>query len=114
MNNETRIRTALRIVVSIYSGLCVWQVAISELGDMLGTKWLAIICAILIVLFGLAVDVLTTYFDNNYTPEACEGTGWTRQQKAINRGEKIDIPASVMVDMGVLPDDDDEDGDEDE
>ena len=109
MNKETRIRTALRIVVSIYSGLCVWQVAISELGDMLGTKWLAIICAILIVLFGLAVDVLTTYFDNNYTPEACEGTGWTRQQKLINKGVCVDIPAGAVADLDYL-----EDGDEDE
>ena len=111
MNKETKIRTALRIVVSIYSGLCVWQVAISELGDMLGTKWLAIICAILIVLFGLAVDVLTTYFDNNYTPEACEGTGWTRQQKLINKGVCVDIPSEAMEGVGILPDGD-EDGDE--
>lgn len=109
MNKETRIRTALRIVVSIYSGLCVWQVAISELGDMLGTKWLAIICAILIVLFGLAVDVLTTYFNNDYTPEGCEGTGWTRQQKLINKGVCVDIPAEAMEGVGIL-----EDGDEDE
>ena len=111
MNKETRIRTALRIVVSIYSGLCVWQVAISELGDMLGTKWLAIICAILIVLFGLAVDVLTTYFNNDYTPEGCEGTGWTRQQKLINKGVCVDIPAEAMEGVGILPDGD-EDGDE--
>lgn len=111
MNKETRIRTALRIVVSIYSGLCVWQVAISELGDMLGTKWLAIICAILIVLFGLAVDVLTTYFNNDYTPEGCEGTGWTRQQKLINKGVCVDIPAEAMEGVGILPDGD-EDGDD--
>ena len=81
MNKETKVRTALRAVVSIYTGLCVWQVAINELGDMLGTKWIAIICAILIVLFGLAVDVLTTYYNNDYTPEACEGTGLTRLLK---------------------------------
>ena len=81
MNKETKVRTALRAVVSIYTGLCVWQVAINELGDMLGTKWVAIICAILIVLFGLAVDVLTTYYHNDYTPEACEGTGLTRLLK---------------------------------
>ena len=81
MNKETRIRTALRIVVSIYSGLCVWQVALNELGDMLGTKWVAIICAVLIVLFGFAVDVLTTYFNNDYTDEASLGTGLTRQLK---------------------------------
>ena len=108
MNRETKVRTALRIVVSIYSGLCVWQVAINELGEMIGTKWLAIICAGLIVLFGLLVDVLTTYFDNNYTPEACEGTGWTRQQKAINKGVCTDIPASAMENVGTLEDGDDE------
>lgn len=108
MNKETKVRTALRIVVSIYSGLCVWQVAINELGDMLGTKWVAIICTILIVLFGLAVDVLTTYYNNDYTPEACEGTGWTRQQKLINKGVCTDIPSSAMENVGILEDGDDE------
>lgn len=108
MNRETKVRTALRIVVSIYSGLCVWQVAINELGEMIGTKWLAIICAGLIVLFGFLVDALTTYFNNDYTPEGCEGTGWTRQQKAINKGVCTDIPASAMENVGILEDGDDE------
>lgn len=89
MNKETRVRTALRIVVSIYSGLCVWQVAINELGEMIGTKWLAIICAVLIVLFGLLVDVLTTYFNNDYTEEGCKGTAVTRQMKAEQKDDYI-------------------------
>ena len=109
MNKETKIRTALRVLVSFYTAICVWQVAINELSEKLGIKWLSIACAILIVVLGLVVDTITTYWNNDYTPEACEGTGWTRQQKAINRGEEIDIPAEVMEGLDAL-----EDGDEDE
>ena len=36
MNKGTKIRTVLRIIVSIYSAFCVHQVAIAQLGDMLG------------------------------------------------------------------------------
>ena len=84
MNKGTKIRTALRIIVSIYSAFCVHQVAISQLGDMLGIPWLAVVCAIIVVLLGLVVDALTTYYNNDYTEEDCIGTGITRQLKAEN------------------------------
>ena len=109
MNKGTKIRTILRVLVSVYSALCVWQVAINEIGDMLGIKWVAIICAIAIVIFGFTVDVITHWYNNDFTEEACEGTGWTRQQKLINKGVCVDIPAEVVADLEPL-----EDGDEDE
>ena len=114
MNKETKIRTALRVLVSFYTAICVWQVAINELSERLGIKWLSIACAILIVVLGLVVDTITTYWNNDYTPEACEGTGYTRQKKAENRGEQIDIPAELMENVGILPDDEDDEGGEDE
>lgn len=81
MNKGTRIRTALRILVSFYSALCVYQVAINELAEMLDAKWIAVVCAILIVLLGIVVDTVTTWYNNDFTEEGCIGTNLTRQLK---------------------------------
>ena len=83
MNSGTRIRTALRIAVSIYTGLCVWEVAIAKLSEQLHTPWLVVVCAAAIVLSGLAVDVLTTYYNQDYTVEGDTGTKVTRQMKEM-------------------------------
>lgn len=107
MNKGTKIRTALRIIVSIYSAFCVHQVAISQLGDMLGIPWLAVVCAIIVVLLGLVVDALTTYYNNDYTEEACIGTGITRQLKAENSEDYIGDKFFTDIDI-------DESGDDDE
>lgn len=82
MNKGTKIRTALRIIVSIYSAFCIHQVAIAQFGKMIGAPWVAIVCAGIVVILGLIVDALTTYYNNDYTEEACVGTGITRQLKA--------------------------------
>ena len=89
MNNGTKIRTALRIVFSIYTAFCAWQVSITELGKQLHAPWLAALCAVIIVICGLLVDVLTTYFNNDYTEEAAIGTGVTRQLKAEKKDDYI-------------------------
>ncbi len=89
MNNGTKIRTALRIVFSIYTAFCAWQVSITELGKQLNAPWLAALCAVIIVICGLLVDVLTTYFNNDYTEEAAIGTGVTRQLKAEKKDDYI-------------------------
>ena len=81
MNKGTVLRTVLRVAFSIYSALCVWQATINSLGEQIGIPWLAIICAVAIVISGLIVDVITTYFNNDYTEEGCAGTAYTRQLK---------------------------------
>jgi hypothetical protein len=91
MNKGTKVRTALRIAVSIYTGLCVWEVAIAKLSEQLHTPWLVAVCAAAIVLSGLAVDVLTTYYNQDYTVEGDTGTKVTRQMKEI-RGH---VPVTV-------------------
>lgn len=102
MNKGTKLRTALRIAVSVYTALCVWQVAIGELGDMLGTKWLAIICSAVIVLSGLAVDAITTYFNQDYTVEGDTGTKITREMKKLRgfEAETAEEPADSEVSNG--------------
>lgn len=82
MNKGTKIRTALRIAFSIYTAFCMWQVSIGELSQQLHAPWLVGLCAIIIVISGIVVDFLTTYYNNDYTEEGCIGTGVTRQLKA--------------------------------
>lgn len=101
MNKGTKIRTLMRAIVSFYSALCVWQVAINQLGEMLGIKWIAIVVAGLIVVLGLVVDTITTWYNNDYTPEACEGTGLTRLLKRQNNQEDYSGEVFEGTDMEV-------------
>ena len=89
MNKGTKVRTALRIAFSVYTAFCMWQVSISELSKQLNAPWLIAACAIIIVVSGLIVDGLTTYFNNDYTEEACIGTGVTRQLKAEKKDDYV-------------------------
>lgn len=107
MNRGTKLRTVLRIVFSIYTAFCMWEVSITMLSEQLHAPWLVALCAIIIVLSGLATDALTTYFNNDFTEEACVGTGITRQLKN-QKGEEY-IGEIFFEDI-----DDVEEGDEDE
>ena len=55
----------------------------------------------------LVVDALTTYYNNDYTEEACIGTGITRQLKAENSEDYIGDKFFTDIDI-------DESGDDDE
>lgn len=81
MNKGTKIRTALRIAFSIYTAFCMWQVSIGKLSEQLKAPWLVALCAIIIVVSGIAVDALTTYYNNDYTEVAAKHTGEMRQEK---------------------------------
>jgi hypothetical protein len=89
MNKGTKVRTVLRIVFSIYTAFCAWQVSIGELSKQLNAPWLVALCAAVIVIAGLIVDALTTYCNNDFTEEACIGTGMTRQLKAEKKGQYV-------------------------
>lgn len=78
MDNGTKIRTALRIAVSLNTAIY----AVSAAVGALGFTWLTLAWAIITIISDLAVSALTTYYNNNYTEEACIGTGLTRQLKA--------------------------------
>lgn len=81
MNKGTKIRTALRIAFSIYTAFCMWQVSIGKLSEQLNAPWLVALCAIVIVVSGIIVDILTTYYNNDYTEVAAKHTGEMRQEK---------------------------------
>ena len=78
MDKGTKIRTALRIAVSLNTAIY----AVSAAVGALGFGWLTIVWTILTIISDFAVSALTTYYNNNYTEEACIGTGITRQLKA--------------------------------
>ena len=78
MNNGTKVRTALRIAVSLYTGFMIWQAAIASMGY----KKLTIVWAFLTIAAGWTVDALTTYYNNDYTEVAAKHTADMRQHKA--------------------------------
>jgi len=81
MNKETILRTIARVAFSIYTAFCMWQVSIGELSKLLNAPALAIIFTCVIILCGLIVDVITTYFNNDYTKVAAQHTAEMRQHK---------------------------------
>ena len=85
MDRGTKIRTALRIAVSLNTAIYAVSTAIGALGF----NWLTLAWAILTIISDLVVSALTTYYNNNYTEEACYGTAITRQLKAEKRQDYI-------------------------
>ena len=78
MNTGTKIRTALRIAVSLNTAIY----AVSAAVGALGFGWLTMAWTIFTIASDFVVSALTTYYNNDYTEEACIGTGITRQLKA--------------------------------
>lgn len=76
MNRGTKIRTALAIAVSIHTAL----IATDVTGFQNPIVDFAYKIASLVANF--IVVALVTYYNNDYTEEACIGTGVTRQLKA--------------------------------
>lgn len=84
MNKGTKIRTALRIAVSLNTA----AFAVTAAVGALEINWLNAAWAIFLIITDFAVSALTTYYNNDYTAEACEGTGYARLLKA-SKGEVI-------------------------
>ena len=85
MNKGTKIRTALRIAVSLNTAIY----AVSAAVGALGFSWLTMAWAIFTIISDFAVSALTTYFNQDYTEEACIGTGVTRQLKAEKKSDYV-------------------------
>lgn len=112
MNTGTKIRTALRIAVSLNTAIY----AVSAAVGALGFGWLTMVWAILTIISDFAVSALTTYFNQDYTEEACIGTGITRQLKAEKKADYIGDIFFTDVDNEVIEEneDTDESGDDNE
>lgn len=76
MNKGTIIRTILAVALVINSGAIATGVAEFENPTVNLVYKILSFCATAVILF------VNTYYNNDYTPEACQGTGLTRQLKA--------------------------------
>lgn len=76
MNKGTKIRTALAIVTSVNTALLATDVTGFH------NKTLNMVYTVLSIVCNFIIVALTTYYNNDYTPEASEGTGYTRALKA--------------------------------
>ena len=83
MNKGTIIRTALAIAVSIHTALIATDVTGFDNPKVdLAYKIVSIVVNFIVV-------ALTTYYNNDYTEEACIGTAMTRQLKAEGKDDYV-------------------------
>lgn len=82
MNKGTKQRTAARVLASIGTVLAVWKAVYEFVLAETGQMAVAVLIATILACAVIIVDVVTTYYNNDYTEEACIGTGVTRQLKA--------------------------------
>lgn len=96
MNKGTRIRAAIALIALVNQALV--TIGTVDFGNEISNqiyKWISL-------LFLVGAMVTSHWYNNDYTPEAAEGTGYTRMLKS---GE---------ADLDIVVDDYLEDGDEDE
>jgi hypothetical protein len=95
MDNGTKLRTALRVAMSLYTAFMVWQATVAQMGY----KWLTVLWAFLTIGAGWAVDALTTYFNQDYTVEGATGTKITREMKKLKdtQWDTVEEPADSYI-----------------
>lgn len=106
MDTGTTIRTTARVLTTAGVVIAVWNFVFEKVLEEVGNVNTAAAVATIIALAVIAVDAITTYFNNDYTEEAVIGTATTRRLKE-------DPDAPVLVDIQEDPDDE-EDPEEDD
>ena len=102
MNFGTKVRTIARIGASLNTAAYAVNAAIVGLGF----GWLTLAWTILTIALDFVVAFFTTYYNNDYTPEACRHTGEMRAEKAEHEG--------INGEYFYMDDEMEEEGDEDE
>ena len=83
MNKGTKIRTILVIASCLNTALMATDVA------QFHNETVNLIYRIASVVLNFVIVALATYFNNDYTEEACKGTAMTRQLKAEQKDDYI-------------------------
>lgn len=96
MNTGTKIRTILAVATCLNTAMLATDFA------QFNNPTVDMIYRIVSVVLNFIIVACVTWFNNDYTPEASEGTGYTRMLKTGEDG------------LGVVLDDFIEEGDEDE
>lgn len=99
MNSGTIIRTVLTVATCLNTALLATDVA------QFGSEKVNTAYRIISVILNFIIVACATYYNNDYSEEACQGTGLTRQLKAKANGEEIGVNVDGLEYM---------DGDEDE
>lgn len=99
MNTGTKIRTALRIAVSLNTAIYAVTAAVGNLG----WGWLTITWAVMTILSDFVVSALTTYYNQDYTVEGDTGTKITRGMKANrnNTMPNVEEPEDSFIETDV-------------
>ena len=85
MNFGTKVRTILAIASSLNTALIATDVA------QFHNETVNLIYKIVSVILNFIVVACVTWYNNDYTPEACEGTGYTRMLKSGDDGIGIEV-----------------------
>lgn len=98
MNKGTKIRTALAIAISLY--VAFYKVDVTEFGNDIVT----LIYQIAAKIVTFVVIFLVTYYNQDFSEEACKGTGLTRYLKEMKKQGYI---GDVIINTPEIVDDDD-------
>lgn len=92
MNFGTKIRTILAVATCLNTALMATDVA------QFHNASLDLAYRIISVILNFVIVACVTWFNNDYTPEACEGTGLTRSLK--NGGDGLDLVVEDYIEDG--------------
>lgn len=82
MNFGTKVRTILAVATCLNTALMATDVA------QFHNETLDLVYRIVSVILNFIIVACVTWYNNDYTPEACEGTGLTRALKAEEAEEE--------------------------
>ena len=86
MDTGTKVRTALRIAVSLNTAVYAVAAAVNDLNiGRVSFAWM-----VLTIISDFVVSALTTYYNNDYTEEACQYTGEMRLAKDVKNGKVVE------------------------
>ena len=108
MNAGTKIRTILVIATCLNTALLATDVA------QFGNETVNLIYKILSVAANFVIVFCATWFNNDYTEEACAGTGLTRQLKTEKKDDYIGDLFFTEDEEGIEDEEEVEEGDTDE
>jgi L-asparagine transporter-like permease len=100
MDTGTQQRVLARVAASAVEAMAVWKTVYELVFAETQSMWAALIIATIIMLICLGVDIVTTYYNNDFTEEGVIGTAVTRRLK-----EHPEL--GVMVDVEDPEEDDD-------
>jgi len=92
MNTGTKIRTVLAIATCLNTALMATDIT------QFGNETIDLIYRIVSVILNFIIVACVTWFNNDYTVEACEGTGLTRQLKEEAKGNEFNGAAEFDED----------------